>query len=206
MRLRHGLLPAALLLAVVCAGPARGDTARVAAATYGPHSMSAPTPAGLFVCHGFGCKFRTRIVLTGADRARLAQMLAPGKASAKAERRAVAAAGAWFDRRIGPVAGTRGHVARAGYEHAGDAKQFDCIDSSRNTTALLLILEQLRLLRHHAVDVPVSRGLFVDGRSPHTTAVLAETRGGAKWSVDSWTRGYGQAPEIMPLPRWRTEE
>jgi hypothetical protein len=70
--------------------------------------------------------------------------------------------------------------------------------------SLLLILDQLGLLRHHEVDEPVSRGFFVDGRSPHTTAVLVETRRGVKWSVDSCTCGYGEAPEIMPLPRWRT--
>jgi hypothetical protein len=185
-------------------GPAIADPAAVAAATFGPHSVSPPTTARLIVCHGFDCKYRTRVVLTGADRAKLGQLLAPGKASAKAERLAVGAAGAWFDRRIARAAGTRDHVARAGYEHAGDPKQFDCIDSSRNTTSLLLILEQLGLLRHHSVDIPVSRGFFIDGRAPHTTAVLVEAGDGRKWAVDSWTRGYGEAPEIMPLARWRT--
>jgi hypothetical protein len=54
--------------------------------------------------------------------------------------------------------------------------------------------------------VPVSRGLWLGGQSPHTTAVLVETKSGAKWSVDSWTRGYGEAPEVMPLARWVTSK
>jgi hypothetical protein len=206
MRRRIRLSLAVCLVLAACASPALADRAAVAAATYRAHSLSPPTPALAIICHGFGCKYRTRVALSAADRARLGQLLAAGKASAKAERRAVAAAGAWFDRRIGPVVGTRNHVARAGAAYMYDPQQFDCIDSSRNTTSLLLILDQLGLLRHHAVDVPVSRGLFIDGRPPHTTAVLVEKRSGEKWSVDAWTRGYGQAPEIMPLSRWKTED
>ena len=92
------LLPAAIVNA---------GTADVVAATYGAYSLTPPTPAGVVICHGFGCKYRVEVGLTAADRGTLARLLAPGKASAAAERRAVAAAGAWFDRRIGPAAGTR---------------------------------------------------------------------------------------------------
>ena len=74
-------------------------------------------------------------------------ILAAGRSSPGAERKAVAAAGAWFDRRVGPVAGTQNHVARAGAKYMYDVRQFDCIDSSRNTTSLLLVLDQLNLLR-----------------------------------------------------------
>jgi len=116
-----------------------------------------------------------------------------------AERRAVAAAGAWFDRRIGPLAGTVNHVARAGLKYMYNVRQFDCIDSSRNTTSLLLVLDQLNMLRHHDVDVRESRGYMFDGRPPHATVVLVE-----KASIDSWIVGYGQPLEVMPLERWKT--
>jgi hypothetical protein len=185
--------------------PAHADPAAIAAATYGPYSLSAPTPEIVFICHGFGCKYRTEVDLTADDHAMLAKLLAPGKASAAAERRAIAAAGAWFDRRIGPAAGTQNHVAAAGTKYMFNRSQFDCIDASRNTTSLLLLLEELKLLRHHQVEVPQSRGLMIDGRPFHTTAVLIETGSGVKWAVDSWTRGYGQAPEVMPLERWLVE-
>jgi hypothetical protein len=39
---------------------------------------------------------------------------------------------------------------------------------------------------------------------PHVTAVLVEKANGTKWAVDSWTVGYGQDLEIMPLERWKT--
>jgi hypothetical protein len=175
----------------------------VVAAAFAEYSVAPPTPATVFVCHGFGCKFRVEIDLTPGDRAKLAQFLAAGRASAAAERKAVAAAGAWFDKRVGPVAGTANHVARAGMKYMYDVHQFDCIDSSRNTTSLLMLLDQLSLLRYHDVDEPEARGYMVDGRPPHATAVLIERATGKKWSVDSWTVGYGQALEVMPLEHWK---
>jgi hypothetical protein len=43
-----------------------------------------------------------------------------------------------------------------------------------------------------------------DLRPPHATAVLVEKATGTKWSIDSWTVGYGQPLEVMPLERWKT--
>lgn len=195
---------AAVALLSVFSMPAIADMSAVVQATYGEFSVSAPTPTSVFVCHGFGCRYRNEVDFTNSDRATLAQLLAAGHGSAAAERRAVATAGAWFDRRIASAAGTRGHVARAGMAHMNEVSQFDCIDSSRNTTSLLLVLEELKLLRFHKVDAPEARGYLIDGRPPHATAVLTEKTSGVRWSVNSWTRGYGQAPEVMPLAVWQT--
>jgi len=173
-------------------------------ATYGEFPVVPPTPSVVVVCYGFTCKYRAEVDLTAGDRAKLTQFLAAGKASPKAERKAVAAAGAWFDRRIGPITNTKNHVARAGMKYMWDIHQFDCIDSSRNTTSLLLVLDQLKLLRHHDVDQPEARGHLVDGRPPHATAVLIEKPSGTKWAIDSWTVRYGEPLEIMPLERWKT--
>ena len=199
-----------LYVVAICAVAAASATAvsaatrpRVVAATFAEYSVSPPTPDMVIVCHGFGCKYRAEVDLTAADRARLAQFLAAGRGSAAAERKAVAAAGAWFDKRVGPLAGTENHVARAGMKYMFDIHQFDCIDSSRNTTSLLMVLDQLNLLRYHDVDEPEARGYMVDGRPPHATAVLVERATGKKWSIDSWTVGYGQALEVMPLERWK---
>jgi hypothetical protein len=195
------------LVCVVGSAVASAATnANVVDAAYGGYSVTPPTPGTVFVCHGFGCKYRDEVDLTAGDRAKLTQILAAGRASAAAERKVVAAAGGWFDRRVGPVAGTQNHVARAGAKYMYDIHQFDCIDTSRNTTSLLLVLDQLKLLRYHNVDPPEARGFFIDGRPPHATAVLVEKATGTKWSIDSWTVGYGQALEVMPLERWKAIE
>ena len=195
---------AGVFVYAVGGGIASAATAtNVVDAAYGGLSVTPPTPSMVYVCHGFGCKYRDEVDLTAGDRTKLTQILAAGRASAAAERKAVAAAGAWFDKRVGPVAGTQNHVARAGAKYMYDVHQFDCIDTSRNTTSLLLVLDQLKLLRHHDVDAPEARGYFIDGRPPHATAVLVEKATGTKWSIDSWTVGYGQALEVMPLERWK---
>ena len=195
---------AGVFVYAVGGGIASAATAtNVVDAAYGGLSVTPPTPSMVYVCHGFGCKYRDEVDLTAGDRTKLTQILAAGRASAVAERKAVAAAGAWFDKRVGPVAGTQNHVARAGAKYMYDIHQFDCIDTSRNTTSLLLVLDQLKLLRHHDVDAPEARGFFIDGRPPHATAVLVEKTTGTKWSINSWTVGYGQALEVMPLERWK---
>ncbi|MBX9774719.1 MAG: hypothetical protein K2Y71_09920 [Xanthobacteraceae bacterium] len=170
---------------------------------YAELSLRMPTPTLVVVCHAFGCSHQTHIVLSAGDRARLSTLLAAGKASPAAERRALAGAVQWFERRIGPVAGTTQRVARAGAAEARDPGQMDCIDLSANNTSLLLVLMQLKLLQHHRPELPVSRGFLIDGRLPHTTAVFSEVKSGQRFAVDNWTRKYGELPEVLPLNEWR---
>ena len=194
---RAGATVLAVLFACVQAGHALSISE-----AYGGLSLSQPTPSRIVICHGFGCQYRTLVSFGAGDIARLADLLAPGRASADAERRAIAAAAAWFDQRVGPAAGTTHRVARAGVFTMGGAGQMDCIDTSRNNTSLFLLLEQLHLLHHHKVEGPEARGFLFDGRGPHATAVLRDTHTGQKWAVDSWTRKYGDRPDVMPLDRW----
>ena len=171
---------------------------------YASVSLSRPTTRLVIVCHDFGCAQRTPIGLGAGDLATLSSLLAPGRASAEAERRAIAAAGAWFDRRVGPAAGTTHRIARAnGLGEQNKLGQMDCIDTSRNSTSLLLILEQLHLLKHHKVEGPEARGFLLDGLGPHATAVLTDIHTGKQWAVDSWTHKYGEKPDVIPLDVWK---
>src|SRR5262245_11865727 len=145
-------------------------------------SLRMPTASLVVACHGFGCSQQAQIELSPGDRARLITLLAAGKSSPAAERRAVAGAVQWFDRRIGPVAGTTHRVARAGAAESNDAGQMDRIDTSTNNSSLFLLLAQLNLLHFHRPDLPVSRGFILDGRLPHMAAVLGETRTGQRWA------------------------
>ncbi len=196
-----------ILLALACLF-ITGDGAALAAEEafaelYAELSLRMPTPVLLVACHGFGCANQTYVILSASDRARLATLVAAGKASPAAKRRAIAGAAQWLDRRIGPLAGTTNRMARAGAAEGREGGQMDCIDLSTNNTSLFLLLSQLQLLIHHRPELPASRGFLVDGRLPHTTAVLGEVKGGQRWAVDSWTRKYGEMPEVMPLEAWR---
>jgi hypothetical protein len=165
-------------------------------------SLPTPTPSSVIVCHGFGCRFRTPVALSSADHAKLAQFLAAGRASAEAERKAVAQAVAWFERRVAPEAGTASAKAYATGVFDAKPSQFDCIDSATNTTTTLLVLSELGLLKHHRLIAPVSRSPLLGLGVIHTTAVLVELQGGREWAIDSWVRNDGEPPDVLPLKQW----
>jgi hypothetical protein len=82
----------------------------------------------------------------------------------------------------------------------------DCIDLAANITEFLLVLDRNELLKFHRVDEPVSRGLIVEGKQPHTTPVIVETATGTPWSVDSWTKPYGQSPDIVTISGLKSKD
>jgi hypothetical protein len=172
---------------------------------YARLSVNPPTETGMTVCYGFGCRRRLELEFSPRDHAALSGMLAAGRASPAAERAAVAKAVGWFDRHVGPLAGTSRRVARADFRTHDDVHNFDCVDTSTNTTSFLLLLSDWHLLHHHDVDMPRFRGNFLFGQTPHNTAVLVEHNTGKAWSIDMWTTKYGAVADVMPLERWLKE-
>ena len=126
--------------------------------------------------------------------------------SAAAERAAVQKAVIWFDRRMGPVIGTNQRVAKADFRYFDDKHNYDCWDTTRNTTSLLLVLQQWGLLKHHVVGDPHYRGNPLVFQTPHNTAVLVERATKVEWVVDMWPRGYLQPPDVMTVEQWVTED
>ena len=178
-----------------------GDIDPAVAAAFQNWGLSVPSTGGLIFCHGYNCNFRTEIPITAADRARLTALMEPGRASPEAERRAIAKTEAWFEKRAAPLAGTHHAKARAsvGWGLGGDPGQFDCVDTTANTTSLLVVLARLGLLRHHEVSTPISR-LLAGG--PHFTATMQEKRSRQRWTVDPWTHDNGELPDVFTVERW----
>jgi hypothetical protein len=168
-------------------------------------SILPPSAERLTVCYGFVCRRRYVFDFQTADRKKLTEILATGRASPEAERKAVQQAVAWFDRRLGPIIGTDARIAYADFRYFDDKHNFDCYDTSRNTTSLLLVLQEWGLLRHHTVADPRYRGNFLVLQTPHNTAVLRDRVTGKNWVVDMWTKGYGQLPDVMPVEQWLHE-
>jgi hypothetical protein len=178
------------------------EISRAVAQLYSDVSAYPPKPGGFTVCYGLMCRRRMEFVFSSADRAALTSILASGRASAAAERTAVQRAAAWFDRRIGPVIGTNKRVARADFRTGADSSNFDCWDTTRNMTGLLLVLQDWGLFRYHAAGDPIYRGNLLMGQTPHNTAILIDKATHTEWVVDMWTRGYGQTPEVMTADTW----
>src|SRR5260370_40298666 len=124
------------------------------------------------VCYGFVCRRREILDFTPADRIALTQILAAGRASAAAERAAVQKTVVWFDRRMGPVIGTNKRVAKADFRALDDQHNYDCWDTTRNTTSLLLVLQQWGLFRYQVVGAPHYRSKALVLQPPHNAAVL----------------------------------
>lgn len=190
-----------VLLATSRAVPA-AELPRAVAQLYSSVSILPPNARAMTVCYGFVCRRRLMLDFTAADRAALTRILAAGRRSAAAERHAVQNAVVWFDRRVGPLAGTSKRVARADFRSGSDATNFDCWDTTRNTTSLLLVLQQWGLLHHHTVGDPHYRGNALVLQTPHNTAVLVDKASGQPWAVDMWTRAYAEPPEVMPVAQW----
>lgn len=159
------------------------------------------TTKRLYVCHGYNCSYKTRLTLTERDGETFGKMFSYAETAAD-ERGAISQAVQYFEDRAGGVIGVRDR-AKSNLAGSRVRGQMDCIDESTNTRSLLLYLQERGLLKHHTVEWNRSRGLFVDGRYPHSTAMLRE-RGGTLWAVDSWFEPMGGAPDIMLYSEWRS--
>jgi hypothetical protein len=168
-------------------------------------SINPPSASEMTVCYAFGCRRRAMLDFTAADHKALTQIVRAGKATPIAERAALQKAVIWFDRRVGPLIGTDRRIARADIRAGSAATNFDCWDTTRNTASLLLVLQEWGLLTHHRVGTPRYRGNPFALQTPHNTAVLVENASGEAWVVDMWPTSYAQAPDVMPLARWLTQ-
>jgi len=173
---------------------------------YSSVSIYPPSATSMTVCYGFVCRRRETLDFTEADRKALTQIMSAGRASAVAERAAVQKAVVWFDRRMGPVIGTDKRVAKADFRYFDDKHNYDCWDTTRNTTSLLLVLQQWGFLKHHVVGDPRYRGNTLVLQTPHNTAVLVDRATKVEWVVDLWPRGYLQPPDVMTVEKWITED
>ena len=199
-------------MAILCIAPPGTRLAQASelsapiAALYSTVSIFPPTATSMTVCYGFVCRRRETLDFSAGDRAVLTKLLAAGKVSSAAERAAVQKAVVWFDHRMGPIIGTDKRVAKADFRYFDDKHNFDCWDTTRNTTSLLLVLQEWGLLKYHIVGDPHYRGNALVLQTPHNTAVLVERASHVEWVVDMWPRGYAQLPDVMPVETWVKED
>jgi hypothetical protein len=205
--MRGMLAVASLLLGTCFAVPSVQaiEMSREVGDLYTSVSIYPPSAGSMTICYGFVCRRRHAFDFTSADRAALTKLLAAGKASAVAERAAVQKAVVWWDRRVGPVLGTDKRIANADFRYFDDKHNFDCWDTTRNVTSLLLIIQEWGLLKHHTVGNPRYRGNALVLQTPHNTAVLLDRATKTEWVVDMWTRGYAQLPDVKPADQWVKE-
>src|SRR5215475_13733718 len=203
---RCALAVAACIVFAIAKGAVAAELTPAQAALYTTVSIFPPSASSMTVCYGFVCRRRQMLDFTAADRSALARILAAGQGSAAAERAAVQKAVIWFDRRMGPVIGTDKRVANADIRALDDKHNFDCWDTARNVTSLLLVMQEWGLFKYHTVGDPHYRGNPLTLQLPHNTAVLVDRATKLEWVVDMWPRGYAEPPDVMPLSEWIKED
>jgi hypothetical protein len=191
-------------LAVMCLSGLSDDAAATPARAWlDRQGYAPPTSRQIVACHGYGCSRRTTIPLASAWLSRATAILNAGKRSPAAERDALRSVVQVYTSTLAAAFGGRRDQPRSPPALSGRQGQMDCLDTTANTISLLLVLEDAGLLSHHRLDRPESRGIFLDGRYPHFTAVIRENASGRPWAIDPWTRAPGQDPEILPLKVWQ---
>jgi hypothetical protein len=199
-------LALAFSFAAVNTPASAAELSRDVEALYSSVSIYPPSATRMTVCYGFVCRRRHILDFTPGDRAALTQIMAAGNGSPAAERAALQKAVVWFDRRMGPILGTDKRVAKADIRSGDDKHNYDCWDTTRNTTSLLLVLSQWGLLRHHSVGDPRFRGYSILMQLPHNTAVLVDKKTKQNWVLDMWPRAYAQLPDVMTVEKWVRED
>ena len=136
------------------------------------------------VCHAYGCKEQTPFTFTQADIAEISALMArvPRTDSPAEERRAIAYAIAWMERRVAPTVGTATDRPSMDFAGSGDPTQQDCVDEATNTTSYLLVLERHGLIKHHTVQRPFAKDSLTHWT--HWAAVIRETDNGERFAID----------------------
>lgn len=169
-------------------------------------NTSMPLGRSVTVCRAYGCKIQTKVRMSKKDVAAIkALMSKTKKADTPAEeRRAVAYAVGWIERRIGKQIGTDKDRPGMELSGSGDPTQQDCVDEATNSTSYLLFLKSEGLLKYHKVGTPFSKGNVLMGVKywPHWTAVLTENSNGQRWAVDSWIYANGENPAVVQAEKW----
>jgi len=166
-------------------------------AHYKDFSAKPPEADTVTVCHAYGCKAQTAFTFTPSDFSELfvVMTLVPREDSPREERRAIAHAIGWMERRVAPTVGTATDRPSMDFRGSGDRSQQDCVDEATNTTSYLLVLNRQGLIRHHAVERPFAKDAF--GKWTHWAAVIREKQSGELYAIDSSASANGENPTVQ---------
>ena len=167
---------------------------------YADYNAKPPHGNTVSVCHAHGCQKQVSFTFTGDDISDLSVLMdyARNSDTAPEERRAIAYAIAWMERRVGPSTGTANDRASLGLMNASG--QLDCVDEATNATSYLLVLQNNGLLRHHTVIRPFSKASFF--KWPHMAAMIRTRSNSQVYAVDSGVGPNGTNPAVTPASQW----
>lgn len=159
------------------------------------------SPQSFVQCHGYSCTTKTQTGFTPQEWKKVSDIFKPAPQNNADERLKIGRALALMERQIGAKTGTSVDLPMAGTIKE-NINQLDCIDETVNTTHYIRFLQDAGLLKFHEITEPTHRGYIIDGRWPHNTAVIREVATGNLYVVDTFYRGNGEEPYILPRDQW----
>ncbi len=161
--------------------------------------FSAKPPKGdiVSVCHAYGCKAQTEFTFTPSDIAEISGLMARVRRddSPAEERRALAYAIGWMERRVAPTVGTANDRPSMDFIGSGDKSQQDCVDEATNTTSYLLVLARHGLVQQHLVERPFAKDSVVNWT--HWAAIVKERRSGERFAINLSSGTNGENPTVQ---------
>jgi hypothetical protein len=160
-------------------------------------SAKPPEANTVTICHAYGCKAQTPFTFSAADIAALREVMARVERddSPREERRALAYAIGWMERRVAPTVGTASDRPSMDFLGSSDPSQEDCVDEATNSTSFLLVLQRNGLLRHHDIERPFAKDDL--GHWTHWAAVIREKESGERYAIDSSSGPNGDNPTVQ---------
>jgi hypothetical protein len=169
-----------------------------------------PANNKVFVCSAYGCQKQSEFRFTSADLTKMRSLMAVPKkgGSAAEERRNIARALAWMEKRVGDAVGTSADRPGDDVLGNGDPTQMDCVDVATNLTSYLLVLERNHLLQHHSVGTVYVKEDWRRGLSgwTHYAAIIVESQSKQRYAVDGWLLASGAEPEIVEVEKWYIDD
>ncbi len=194
MRMLSGVVLGLLLLGG-CAGNRQVSKPDAFLAEY---KISRPTPTAITYCSHHGCLKRDELSLSEVEWSKVRQAVSIAAKTPAEERKNISKSVAAYEKIAGAAFGTSADKGRTGLNNS---KQLDCIDESLNTTTLLLLLQDEKLIKWHSINGTVGRGGAFDW--PHFSASLRENGSREIYVIDSWFRNNGVAADVLPLAKWK---
>ena len=168
------------------------------------HGLAPPTVGQpVQLCTNFGCETKGFASFSNADLLSITALFNAQNMTAVEERESISKATGMMETITGPELNTLYDQPANEFSLFGKGNQLDCIAESGNSSAYLLLIEQLNLLRHHTVTGIAHRGLFTLN-APHNSASIQETSSGQYFVVDSWFSANGKPAWVTPLAVWET--
>ncbi|MEE9551954.1 MAG: hypothetical protein V3V89_02810 [Gammaproteobacteria bacterium] len=160
-----------------------------------------PEPSKFSICYGHTCQYYAYTSLVEEEWSSVRSIFKHPGDFPEQEREQISNAIALLEKIVGDKTNTANDKGK-NFPGLGLQGQMDCVDESTNTTVYLTMLQNDHLLKWHAVDHRISRGILTL-QIPHFTAVIREKTNKVHFAVDSWFLDNGKPPFIVPLKTWQ---